>query len=181
MSIMRAMIMAAGLSMGLAATASLSGCDNTGGKTTGGTTTGGTTTGGTTGGTTTGDDHDHDHDEGDHDHDHGTGESLELGQAQAGPFTIRATRDSAAIAAGGEALVDVWVTGGTVGAVRLWVGTQDGAGSVRARAEAADADEPNRYHTHAEVPDPMPEGAMLWVEVEDEAGATHTASFPLNP
>jgi hypothetical protein len=51
---------------------------------------------------------------------------------------------------------------------------------VKALGENEHADEPTHYHAHAEIPDPMPAGAALWVEVEDTAGAMHTASFPLN-
>lgn len=165
------------MTMGLAAALAVSGCDdgtNTGNTGTTGTT--GTTTPGTntTGTTTTGTEDDHD------DHGHGTGVAVELGEAAAGPFTIRVSRDEGEMTAGGEALVDVWVTGGDAAAVRFWVGTQDGAGSVKALGENENADEPNHYHAHAEIPDPMPAGAMLWVEVEDSAGAMHTASFPLN-
>ncbi|MEX2219922.1 MAG: hypothetical protein WD749_14315 [Phycisphaerales bacterium] len=117
------------------------------------------------------------------DHGHG-GAVVQLGTATVGPFDVKATRDEGAIGAGREAAIDVTVTsavGGTAkaAAVRFWVGTEDAKGSVKARAEIEDPKEPNRWHTHAEVPDPMPAGSRLWVEIEDDQGGKHTASFEL--
>jgi hypothetical protein len=121
------------------------------------------------------DDHDHadDHAHGD---DHGHGATVALGELVVDGMTIRASRDGD-ITPGGDVPIDVWVTGGTpkVAAVRFWVGTQDAKGSVKAKAEL----EKDNWHTHAEVPNPLPEASMLWVEVETDAGAKSLASFDL--
>ncbi len=129
---------------------------------------------------TEGDGHDHGPEGGD-DHGHEDGPTIALGEAAAGAFTIRASRDAGEVAPGGDCPIDAWVTGGNVTAVRFWIGTQDAAGSIKARAEIENPADPTRWHTHTEVPSPLPAGAMLWVEVEDAAGATFAASFALQP
>lgn len=120
-----------------------------------------------------GHDHDHEHADG---HDHGA--TTQLGTAEAGGFSVKASRDGE-LKAGGDAPVDVWITGGTGKpiAVRFWIGTQDAKGSIKAKAEL----EKDNWHTHVEVPDPLPADAKLWVEIEAEGGAKSTASFGLNP
>ena len=110
------------------------------------------------------------------------GAVIELGNATIGPFSVRASRDQGEIKPGGDAPIDVWVNGGTekVSAVRFWIGTQDAQGSVKARADIEDPNEPNHWHTHAEVPNPLPPGSKLWVEIETEGGKKTTGSFELN-
>ena len=109
------------------------------------------------------------------------GKPIELGTATAGAFSLRAARDEGAITPGGDSPIDVWITGGTakVAAVRFWIGTEDAKGSIKAKAEIEIPAEPNHWHTHAEVPNPMPAGSRLWVEVEDDKGARSLASFGL--
>ena len=127
-------------------------------------------------------DHGHDHADGDHAHDHAApsdghthGATIELGEAEAGGFKIKASRDGD-VKAGGEAPIDVWVNGGKGGnAVRFWIGTEDAKGSVKAKAEV----EVDHWHTHAEVPDPMPAGTKLWVEIEGDGGAKTVVGFDL--
>lgn len=112
------------------------------------------------------------------------GPVIELGTTTIGEFSAKATRDQGEIVAGKDAPIDVTVTpsAGTtakVSAVRFWIGTEDAAGAVKAKAEIENPSEPNRWHTHAEIPDPLPVGSKLWVEVEDDSGATNVASFDL--
>jgi len=111
----------------------------------------------------------------------GHGKSIELGTATSGGFSLRAARDEGALKAGGDSAIDLWITGGTakVIGVRFWIGTEDAKGSIKAKAEIEFPAEPNHWHTHAEIPDPMPTGAKLWVEVEDELGNKSVASFEL--
>jgi hypothetical protein len=131
----------------------------------------------------TADDHGHDHGDDDNDAGHG-GSVIQLGDAIVGSFEVSATRDEGEIVAGQDAPIDVTVAPAAdstakVAAVRFWIGTEDAKSSVKARAEVEDASEPNRWHTHAEVPNPLPEDSKLWVEIEDEAGGTTVASFDL--
>jgi hypothetical protein len=113
-----------------------------------------------------------------HGHGHG-GAAVELGSTTIGPYSVMASRDAGDLRPGGDAPIDVWVTGDTpkVAAVRFWIGTEDAAGSVKAKADIETG--PTHWHTHAELPEPMPAGAQLWVEIEDEKGVKSTGSFPL--
>lgn len=132
----------------------------------------------------------------DHGHDHGPsgehaapkpghgGPVIALGEQTIGNFTAKATRDAGQIVAGKDAPIDVTITpvsGATTkaAAVRFWIGTQDAKGSVKAKAEIEDPKDPNRWHVHAEIPNPMPAGSKLWVEIEDDKGATSVGSFDL--
>jgi predicted small lipoprotein YifL len=105
------------------------------------------------------------------------GKMIELGSAAAGSFTVRAARADEPFKAGGDAPIDVHVSGGKVTAVRFWIGVADAKGSVKALAQLEDVG--NSWHAHTEVPDPLPAGSKLWVEVEGEAVGKATASFDL--
>jgi hypothetical protein len=108
------------------------------------------------------------------------GDVIDLGTGTAGPFTVQVSRDDSKLAAGGEAPIDVVVTSGPKAtAVRFWIGIESAKGSIRARGQIEDAAHPNHWHAHAEVPDPLPAGSKLWVEIEGEGGAKGTASFDL--
>lgn len=107
---------------------------------------------------------------------HGSG-IIELGTTTIGDLTVRASRDKGEIKASGDAPIDVWLTTAdgkpaAVTAVRFWIGIEDAKGSVKAKADIEDPAQPNHWHTHAEVPNPLPEGAKLWVEIETGAGKT---------
>jgi len=106
------------------------------------------------------------------------GEVIELGIAKVGDSKVRASRDKGEIKPGGDAPIDVWIDGGLgtgVTAVRFWIGAQDATGSVKAKAEVEDG----KWHAHAEVPDPLPPGSKLWVEIENQDGKKSVASFDL--
>jgi len=119
-------------------------------------------------------DHDHDHGHGHDDHDHA--KDIALGTATAGGFEIKASI-AETVKAGAEAHISVTVTGGTtqVSVVRVWIGSEDAKGSVKEKADK----EEHGFHGHATAPDPLPAGSKLWVEVEDDKGAKHPASFDL--
>jgi hypothetical protein len=107
---------------------------------------------------------------------------IALGSATAGPFTIDATRDQGKIEAGKDAPIDVRVKStppAKITAVRFWIGHQSGQGSVKAKADIENPAEPDRWHTHAEIPNPIPADAKLWVEIEPETGDKQVASFDL--
>ncbi len=131
------------------------------------------------------DEHDgHTHAEGEaaHEHEHAAGATHEdhgavtqLGEQQVNGYTVKVSRDGD-VTAGGEAPIDVWVSGAaTVSAVRFWIGTEDAKGSMKAKADR----EGDHWHTHCEVPKPLMDGAKLWVEFEAEGGAKGVAGFEL--
>lgn len=137
------------------------------------------------------DDHGHDHGpSGEHSaskagHGGGVIDLLDTGSNTVGPFTIsKASRDKGDVVAGKDAAFDVTLaptlpTGPKVASVRFWIGTQDAKGSVKAKAEIEDPKDPNRWHVHVEVPNPMPTGSKFWFEIEDDNGGMHVGSFDL--
>jgi hypothetical protein len=111
--------------------------------------------------------------------EHSHGNATQLGEQIAGGFKIKASCDGA-ILAGKDAPIDVWVlspdgTPAKPAAVRFWIGTEDAKGSVKAKA----ALEKDNWHTHAEVPSPLPAGSKLWIEVEANGGGKTIAGFDL--
>lgn len=171
----------------LAAAVAMAGCDGKSGSGQAGGAGGGGGASGSAAGSAAGshaadDGHDHDgHDHDGHDHaagdGHGHGPETKLGEQVAGGFTVSAVRDGA-VTPGSDAPVDVTATGAAgakVNAVRLWIGTQDAKGSVKAKA----ASEGARWHAHVEIPKPLPEGSKLWVELEPETGAKVVVGFEL--
>lgn len=126
-----------------------------------------------------------DHDDHDHASESHGGTVIALGVATVGPFSATATRDGGPIVAGKDAAVDVTISPSAGSdakplAVRFWIGVEDAAGSVKARAEIEDPTEPNRWHCHVEIPDPIPAEAKLWVEVETDGAEMALGSFDLN-
>lgn len=137
----------------------------------------------------------------DHEHDHGTGSShshdkpagpasghggpvIALGEQAVGPFMVKATRDAGEILAGKDAAFDLTITpkdgaGLKANAVRIWIGAQDAKGSVKVKAEIENLEHKDRWHAHAEVPNPIPTGSMLWFEIEDDKAGQHVGSFDL--
>jgi hypothetical protein len=112
------------------------------------------------------------------------GPVIQLGEATIGSFNVKATRDEGAIVAGKDAPIDVTVTpaagsNAKAVAVRFWIGAEDARGSVKAKADIENPAEPNRWHTHAEIPNPIPAGSRLWVEIEDDQGRTSLGGFDL--
>lgn len=107
---------------------------------------------------------------------HGGG-VIELGETTLDGVKVRASRDEGEIKPGGDSPIDIWLDGGlgNAAAVRFWVGAQDGKGSIKAKAAVEDA----HWHTHAEVPDPLPADSKLWVEIEGKDGQKSTVSFDL--
>ena len=102
---------------------------------------------------------------------------LPLGEKTVGSLKLVATMDAPVKAAGGgEGAFDVVITGGKPKAVRFWVGTEDAKGSVKAKAEEETTD---NWHTHAEVPQPLPPNSRFWVEVAPPTGEKFVASFDL--
>lgn len=100
---------------------------------------------------------------------------LPIGEKTVGDLKLVATMDAPIKASGGgEGAFDVVITGGKPKAVRFWIGNESGDGSVKAKAEE---ETPDNWHTHAEVPEPLPPGSKFWVEVEPPAGETFTVSF----
>jgi hypothetical protein len=100
---------------------------------------------------------------------------IPLGEKTVDGLKLIATMDEA-VKPGGEGAFDLVITGGKPKAVRFWVGTENAEGSVMAKADEETTD---NWHTHAEVPNPIPPGSKFWAEVEPPTGETFKVSFDL--
>jgi hypothetical protein len=102
-----------------------------------------------------------------------------LGETTVNGLKIRGLQDEP-IKPGGEGAFDLQVTGYPAGgkprAVRFWVGTESGDESVKALAAE---ETPDNWHTHAEVPNPIPAGSKFWAEIEPASGEKFKVSFDL--
>lgn len=110
---------------------------------------------------------------GDHD-DHGHGEGGAIGTATIGAWTVAVSGE---IKAGSEAHLDINLSGSTAkpAAVRVWVGTQDGKGAMKQKADGSGPE----YHAHTDVPNPIPAGAKLWIEIDDGKGNKSVGGFTI--
>ncbi len=106
--------------------------------------------------------------------DHGHGEGGAIGTATIGAWTVAVSGE---VKAGAEAHLDIRLSGSTArpAAVRVWIGAQDGKGAMKQKADGGGAE----FHAHADVPSPIPEGAQLWVEIDDGKGGKSVGGFPL--
>lgn len=126
--------------------------------------------GGASSGHSHADGHDHDHAD-----SHSHGARTELGEQTVSGVSVRASRDGD-FKPGGDAPIFVETAGApAVNAVRFWIGAQDARGSVKARAER----EGGGWHSHVQIPNPLPDGSKLWVEIEQEGGQKAVAGFEL--
>lgn len=95
------------------------------------------------------------------------GAKHELGSITVSGYTFTVTQESA-VTPGKEADFSLVKTAGEGDpkAVRLWVGIESAEGSTKVRTHKHG----DKMEAHVEVPDPIPAGAKLWVEVETAAG-----------
>ena len=89
---------------------------------------------------------------------------IALGEVKVGSHTISVFQ-VAKIEPGQEGDFDLdFATGTTLpAAVRGWIGDESSIGSMRVRFQAETA---TRLHGHPEVPKPLADGSLLWIEIE---------------
>ena len=124
-----------------------------------------------------GDGSDHSHGPSDDGSDqHGGGEHEDehpveaLGVVEIGGLAVELAQGHGAVEAGKESHLVVKLLESDAGAttVRAWIGTEDRLGSYVGKGEyARDHDD---YDVHAVAPDPLPEGARWWIELERPEG-----------
>jgi hypothetical protein len=71
--------------------------------------------------------------------------------------------------------INIKVAGGEVKAVRIWAGPEDHANVMVVKTEI----ENDYNHGHLELPNPLPDGMPLWIELETPAGELLKGSTPL--
>lgn len=122
--------------------------------------------------------HGHDHGTGevhdDHDHDH---DEVPLGTFTAGDMEIEAAQSHGNIEPGQEGHLVIKLPYNDAGAtvVRAWIGTEDRTLSTVGRGEYAPSHDD--YDIHAMAPDPLPDNAMWWVEIERPDGTMAIGSI----
>lgn len=110
----------------------------------------------------------------DHDHDHGAahaGERHDLGNKEIGGVTVQVTQIGD-VKGGAEVPFEIVVSGAQPQAVRAWLGNEAGEGSVRVKAALRG----NFLDADIEVPENLPEGSQLWVEIES-GGTKQTGAY----
>lgn len=110
-------------------------------------------------------------------HAHGT--AAAVGSVDISVYKV-AVSAAGAIAAGKEWHVELRLNPDQPApkAIRVWVGTDNGRGSVKAKAEA-EKDAKGEYGAHVEVPNPIPADSKLWISIEPENGQTAKGSVAL--
>lgn len=107
--------------------------------------------------------------------DHGL---ASLGTVTVGDMEVQAFQGRGEAAGREELRLLVKLAGGDVGStVRAWIGTDDRYASVIALAQYSAAH--GGYELRAEAPDPLPESASWWIEVEMPDGRTHVGSVAM--
>ena len=93
-----------------------------------------------------------------------------LGTATVGGLAVELAQGHGAVAAGKEGHLVVKLPysddGSTV--VRAWIGTEDRTLSYVGKGQYAPSHDD--YDVHATAPDPLPDGALWWIEIEQPDG-----------
>ena len=114
--------------------------------------------------------------EAEHEHEH---EEIALGTFKIGGISVEALQGHGKIEAGKEGHLVIKLSykddGATV--VRAWIGSQDRTLSSTGKGEYAPSHDD--YDIHAVSPDPLPEGAKWWLEIEKPDGTKAVGSIPL--
>jgi hypothetical protein len=110
----------------------------------------------------------------DHGHEHGEKKDLGTTTVAGLKMTVSQMGD---IKPGNETAFDIELAKGQAKpkALRLWVGVASGEGSVKSKATL----EERHLDVHAEIPQRLPAGSQLWIEVEPKEGKKAKASFAL--
>lgn len=109
-----------------------------------------------------------------HEHD-----EVSIGSVTIGDMQVELAQGHGSVEAGKEGHLVVKLPYNDNGAsvVRAWIGTDDRTLSMVGLGEyAASHDD---YDVHAVAPDPLPEGAMWWVEIEKPDGTKVVGSAPI--
>ncbi len=107
---------------------------------------------------------------------HAHGDAKDLGTTTIASLKVNVSQ-MGDVAAGGHGVFEITPAAGQTDpkALRVWLGAENGAGSVKAKAaKAGDA-----YDVHVEVPKVLTTESRLWVEVEPATGKKEKVGFAL--
>lgn len=111
-----------------------------------------------------------------HEHEH---EEIALGKFDINGTSVEAAQGHGNVEAGKEGHLVIKLPyndkGETV--VRAWIGTDDRTLSSVGKGEYAPSHDD--YDIHSVAPDPLPDGAKWWLEIEKPDGAKAVGSIPL--
>ncbi len=124
-----------------------------------------------------GDDHDGGGDAADaHDHGHGAGAITHAIDAAAFGGRSMTVEVAGSLTPGSELHVEGSIDVGEKAPVlRMWVGTETGVGSMKARGDVHGG----HFHVHVVVPDEVPAGSALWIEAMGADGERQSVSIPV--
>ena len=121
-------------------------------------------------------DHAHEEKEEEHEHEH---EEIALGTHDVGGISVEAAQGHGNVEPGKEGHLVIKLpyndNGETV--VRAWIGTDDRTLSATGKGEYAPSHDD--FDIHAIAPDPLPNGAKWWLEIEKPDGTKTVGSIPL--
>lgn len=105
------------------------------------------------------------------DHDH---QMTSLGTTKIGAWDVKVAGE---VKPGKEGHFDIELSGSTdkPAAIRVWIGSQDARGAMKQKADG----DGKEFHAHADVPNPIPDGAGFWIEIEDAKGVKTVGGVPL--
>jgi hypothetical protein len=111
-------------------------------------------------------------------HDHAA-EAKPLGSLVIGSQTI-AIATAGDLTAGTELHVELQLKPDAPApkAIRVWIGSENARGSVKAKAEAEKGAK-GAYEAHVEVPKPIPADSKLWIAIEQADGQTIKAAHAI--
>lgn len=106
-------------------------------------------------------------------HSHAHGDRHPLGKIEVGGYSIDVFQITD-IVPGKEGDFDLdFPTGRALpAAVRGWIGVESSLGSMKVRFEK---EAESRMHGHPEVPEPIPAGSQLWIEIESSDGTARSS------
>lgn len=112
-----------------------------------------------------------------HSHAHAHGKPVALGKASIGTAACAVT-GAGEVVPGQEWHVGVVLPPDAPApkTIRVWVGTESGRGSEKARALKTTG---GSYEAHVAVPNPLAAGSAVWIAVESAAGQTEKGSVSL--
>jgi hypothetical protein len=125
--------------------------------------------------------HDHDHDDGeDHDHDHEHDEHP-LGTVMILDMEIEGAQSHGAVEPGKlcHLVIKLPYNDGGQTIVRAWIGTGPPDRDLYYVGRGDYAASHDDYDIHVEAPDPLPDDARWWIEIERPDGTRGTGSLPI--
>ena len=122
------------------------------------------------------DDHGHDHAGHDHEKAGHEAKATSLGEVVISGITVAVSREGD-VTPGKTVELHVSIKPATPApkAIRIWVGTEAGKESTKAKADMHG----DHGHADVEIPATLPEGSAVWIQVDPAEGAPVKASLPL--